>query len=280
MSDQPAPTVRELLASAEAQSISRLEAEILLANALGWSRTRLHTWPDSRPDREANARYHDLLQRRVHGEPIAHITGTREFWSLELAISPDTLIPRPETELLVELALAKIPADAHWAIADLGTGSGAIALAIASERPRCRITASDNSVAALSTAAVNARRLHLENIRFVHGDWWTPFAGQRFHMVVSNPPYIAEDDPHLVQGDLPREPRAALASGPDGMDAIRTIATRVIDHLQPRGWLLLEHGFTQGTAVRRLLQYTGLIDVQTHRDLGGIERTSLGQAPD
>lgn len=280
MSDQPAPTVRELLASAEAQSVSRFEAEVLLAKALGWSRTRLHTWPDSRPDSAANARYHDLVQRRVHGEPIAHITGTREFWSLELAISPDTLIPRPETELLVELALAKIPADAEWAIADLGTGSGAIALAIASERPRCQITASDNSVAALSIAAVNARRLHLENIRFVHGDWWIPFAGQRFHMVLSNPPYIADDDPHLVRGDLPHEPRAALASGPDGMDAIRAIAACAIDHLQPRGWLLLEHGFTQGMAVRRLLQHAGLIDVQTHRDLAGNERSSLGQAPD
>lgn len=279
MSGQAAPTLRALLAWAQAQSVTRLEAEVLLAHALGWSRTRLHTWPDNTADRDVCERYRASIRRRANGEPIAYITGTREFWSLELSVSPATLIPRPETELLVELALARTPNHAAWEIADLGTGSGAIALVLASERPQCRITATDHSGAALKLAAANAQRHRIENIRFCQGDWWQPLAGSHFHIVVSNPPYIAEDDPHLVQGDLPHEPRSALASGADGLDAIRAITDRVTEHLKPHGWILLEHGYTQGAEVRHLLQQAGLSDVQTHRDLAGQERISVGRAP-
>ncbi len=273
------PTLRELIDWGTTRSLPRLEAELLLAHALGWSRTRLHTWPETRPAEQKCERYRSWVEQRAAGEPIAYLTGVREFWSLELTVTPDTLIPRPETELLVELALARIPTDAEWTIADLGTGSGAIALALATERPRCRIIATDRSAAALEVASANAWRHRLDRVHFHHGDWWQPLHGQRFHLVASNPPYVASGDPHLDRGDLPHEPRAALAAGPDGLDSLRTLATGCRDHLHPGGWLLLEHGFDQGAAVRALLCAAGLTEVNTHCDLAGLERATAAKAP-
>lgn len=272
-------TLRELIDWGMAQKLPRLEAELLLARALNWSRTQLHTWPETRPGAEAYQRYRHWVERRAAGEPIAYLTGTREFWSLELSVTPDTLIPRPDTELLVELALARIPAGADWEIADLGTGSGAVALALAKERSRCRITATDLSASALAVAAANAQRHLLDNVRFLQGDWWTPLQGRHFHGVVSNPPYVTSSDPHLEQGDLIHEPRAALAAGPKGLDALRAIAAGCRDHLHPHGWLLLEHGYNQGEEVRALLRDAGLGDVETHRDLAGQERVTAGRGP-
>ena len=213
----------------------------------------------------------ELIARRQRGEPLAYLTGRREFWSLELAVSPATLIPRPETELLVERALAHIPADAAWSIADLGTGSGAIALAIAHERPRCRIIATDFSPAALTIARANADA-HGLGVDFRGGDWLTPLAGESLDMVVSNPPYVRENDPHLTRGDARFEPRAALAAGGDGLEAIRRIVADARRHLRPSGYLLLEHGYDQAGQVRGLLRDSGYHVIVLHRDLAGIER--------
>jgi release factor glutamine methyltransferase len=200
---------------------------------------------------------------------------------MDLAVGPATLVPRPETERLVELALERLPADRAVDVADLGTGSGAIALAIAGERPRARVVATDASAAALAVASRNAATLGLDasRVAFVQGDWWAPLDARRFDLVASNPPYIAEGDPHLSRGDLRFEPRDALASGTDGLDAIREIVDGAPAHLVAGGWLLLEHGFDQGEAVRRLLEARGLVDVDTARDLEGRDRVTLGRMP-
>ena len=201
------------------------------------------------------------------------------FWTLELEVSPAILIPRPETELLVELALARIPMAAAARIADLGTGSGAIALAIAKERPRAHTVATDASEPALAVARRNAARNRIANIEFRHGDWLAPLAGERFDLIASNPPYIADGDPHLGEGDLRFEPPSALSSGRDGLDAIRCIVRDAPLHLRPGGWLLLEHGWAQGAAVRALLAEAGFSEVETAQDLESRDRTSLGRWP-
>ena len=216
----------------------------------------------------------ELIARRQQGEPLAYLAGRREFWSLELAVSPATLIPRPETETLVERALTHIPADAAWSFADLGTGSGAIALAIASERPRCRVVATDNSPAALAIARANATRLNL-TVDFRLGGWLAPLAGETFEMLVSNPPYVASGDPYLAA--LRHEPVTALAAGPDGLDAIRVIAAAARASLKPDGWLLLEHGYDQAAAVSALLQQHGYKNIGCYPDLTGQDRVSEGQ---
>src|SRR5690606_29533287 len=223
------------------------------------------------------ARFEALVARRAAGEPVAYLVGTRGFWRLELAVTPDTLVPRPETELLVELALARIDPRAAARVADLGTGSGAIALAIAGERPRARVVATDASAAALEVARANAAALGLGNVEFRHGDWWAPLAGERFALVASNPPYIADGDAHLAQGDLRFEPRAALASGADGLDAIRAIVAGAPAHLRDGGWLLVEHGWEQGAAVRALFEAAGFDEVATERDLEQRDRVTLGR---
>jgi release factor glutamine methyltransferase len=255
----------------------RLDVEILLAHTLKQSRTYLRTWPQQLITAEQAAHFHDLLSRRANGEPIAYLTGQRDFWDMTLAVSPDTLIPRPETERLVELALEKIPADASWHIADLGTGSGAIALAIARERPHCHLLATDLSVAALDIAHHNAQRLGVRNIRFSSGHWFAPLAGEQFQLIVSNPPYIHPDDPHLRQGDLRFEPPSALQSGADGLADIRIICDQARQHLQPPGWLLLEHGYDQGPAVQELLSTLGYTQVSVYEDLAHNERVSAGK---
>ncbi len=272
-------TIRQLLAQAGADiggDSPQLDAEILLAHVLNQPRSYLLTWPDRTPTDEQQAEFRTLVTRRGNGEPVAHLTGTREFWSLQLAVTPATLIPRPETETLVETALSLIPTGQPRRVADLGTGSGAIALAIASECPQCHIVATDNSDAAIDTARLNAERNGLMNIEFRCGDWCAALASEAFDLVISNPPYIAIDDPHLLQGDLRFEPHSALAAGPDGMDDLARIAACAREHLATGGVLLLEHGFEQGVAVRHLLGSLGYRAVASHRDLPGHERATLG----
>jgi len=274
-------TVRSALAHAAAtlagDEASR-EAELLLQHALDRPRSWLFAHADDAIGASATDRFQALVMRRAAGEPLAYVTGRREFWSLDLVVSPDVLIPRAETELLVELALQRIPAAVDCDVADLGTGSGAIALAIAHERPRARVLASDLSYAALAVARGNAGRLAIGNIEFVQGDWCAALGGRRFDLIVSNPPYIAAADSHLRQGDLRFEPLAALASGADGLDAIRAIIDAAPADLKSAGWLLLEHGFEQGRTVRELLEKSGFVEVFTALDLEQRERVSGGRS--
>jgi release factor glutamine methyltransferase len=258
----------------------RAEAELLLARATGRTRTWLYTHADATLDEEQSRAFHALVERRRRGEPVAQILGTQEFWSLELTVTGDTLIPRPETELLVELALRQVPIDEASRVLDLGTGTGAIALALAHERANAEVTAIDADARTLAVAKKNAARLGLSRVRFLIGDWFSAVRDERFDVIVSNPPYIADDDPHLLQGDLRYEPRSALASGADGLDALRVIAAESPGHLQPRGWLLLEHGFEQGKAVRGLLMSAGFTEINTHRDLEDRERVTCGRRLD
>lgn len=279
-----AATLSELLADAARRlaAISetpRLDAEVLLAAALERPRSYLHAWPERTPEPEQSARFTAWLERRSTGEPIAYLLGRREFWSLELEVSPDTLIPRPETELLVELALARLPADRPVAIADLGTGSGAIALALAVERPLARIVATDRSPVALTVARRNARRLGIRHIEFREGDWCAPLGDERFDLIAANPPYVAAADPRWRQGELRFEPAAALVSGADGLDALRAIVAQAPDYLKPGGWLLLEHGYDQGETVPALLRERGFDAASDHRDAAGLSRASAGRWP-
>jgi release factor glutamine methyltransferase len=251
---------------------ARLDAEVLVMYACGLNRTELLTRAESPLTPAQSIHVEALIARRGAGEPVAYITGRREFWSLDLGVTRATLIPRPDTETLVEQALALIPDDASWRVADLGTGSGAIALALAHERPRCRIVATDISAPALAVARGNATRLGLHTVEWRQGSWQEPLGDECFDMIVSNPPYVRDDDPHLDQGDLRFEPAGALRAGHDGLDALRHLAHYTRPHLRPGGWLLLEHGYDQGAAVRQLLADAGYADVQTHIDYGGQER--------
>jgi len=255
-----------------------LEVDLLIAHALGRSRTWLFAHGDHVPDASDAAQIERLLSARAQGVPVAQLTGKRGFWTLDLAVNEHTLIPRAETELLVELALARLPVDAALSVADLGTGTGAIALALASERPLLRVIATDASLQALAVARANALRLGIGNVEFRQGDWCAALAAnETAAMIVSNPPYLGEDDPHLQQGDLRFEPQSALVSGADGLDAIRQIVSQALQYLGPGGWLLLEHGQSQGAAVRDVLLKAGWIDVHSERDLESRERVSLGR---
>ncbi|MDS4032318.1 MAG: peptide chain release factor N(5)-glutamine methyltransferase [Candidatus Contendobacter sp.] len=279
-----AAALRELLAHAtrrliEISASPRLDAEILLAAALEQPRGYLHAWPERTPTLEQAARFAAWLDRRRAGEPVAYILGRREFWSLDLEVTPDTLIPRPETELLVELALARLPKDRPVTVADLGTGSGAIALALAVEQPMARIVAIDRSPAALVVARRNAQRLEIRNVEFREGDWCAPLDNERFDLIVANPPYVAAADPRWRQGELRFEPPAALVAGDDGLSALRAIVAQAPNHLKPGGWVLLEHGYDQGEAVPALLRERGFDAVSDHRDAAGLSRTSGGCWP-
>ncbi|MDO9617775.1 MAG: peptide chain release factor N(5)-glutamine methyltransferase [Pseudomonas sp.] len=254
----------------------RLDAELLLAHALGKSRSYLHTWPERELEAEQLERYQAMLVRRQAGEPVAYILGQQGFWSLELEVASHTLIPRPDTELLVETVLALLPATPA-ALLDLGTGTGAIALALACERPAWRLTAVDRVPEAVALAERNRARLKLDNATFIESHWFSALAGQRYQLIVSNPPYIAADDRHLVEGDVRFEPSSALVAGADGLDDIRLIIQQAPDYLEAGGWLLLEHGFDQAAAVRELLSARGFSAVESRRDLGGHERISLGR---
>lgn len=255
----------------------RLDAEILLALVLGWSRTRLLAHPGAGVGPEHGRRFGALLERRRHGEPIAYLTGHREFWSLDLAVTANTLIPRPESEHLVEAVLGVVASDASASIADIGTGAGAIAIAIGLERPRTFVLGSDNSPAAVEVARSNAVRLGAGNVSFIVADACAALASRRWSVIVSNPPYVAEGDPHLAKGDVRYEPREALVAGPSGLDMLETLARQAPARLVPGGWLVLEHGSEQGPAVRTLLVRAGLGAVATLRDLAGNERVTLGR---
>ncbi|MES2313741.1 MAG: peptide chain release factor N(5)-glutamine methyltransferase [Pseudomonadota bacterium] len=269
--------VRHMLAAATQQLGERLDAELLLLHVVKKPRSWLFTHADDVPDMDVQTDYARVLDRRANGEPVAYITGHGGFWSLDLEVTPATLIPRPETELLVELALQRLPDDDACSVADLGTGSGAIALAIARERPHAQVVATDASADALAVARRNAQRHVIGNIVFVHGDWLAPLAGRQFDLIVSNPPYIETADPHLGQGDLRFEPIGALASGLDGLDDIRRIVRDAPARLHPGGWLLFEHGWNQGEASRALLQEAGYAEVFTAQDLERRDRVSGGR---
>jgi release factor glutamine methyltransferase len=252
----------------------RLDAEVLLMHVCGLDRSSLITRYEMALTGEQQQKLDNLLERRKRGNPVAYLTGLREFWSMELKVTSATLIPRPETELLVENALRHIPHETGWTIADLGTGSGAIALALAKERPRCRIIATDISAAALEIAKANAKILGLTHVEFRAGDWFAPVVGETLDMVVSNPPYVRADDPHLRQGDVRLEPATALVSGNDGLDAIRHLAEHAQKYLRPNGWLIFEHGWDQAGTIDELLQRLGYRDIVSHRDLAGHVRVT------
>ncbi len=270
---------RDLIARAAAQLLAcssspRLDAELLLAHVLGLDRTAIRTGDAIEVAPPAAQSFDALLARRRAGEPIAYLLGVREFWSLPLRVTPAVLVPRPETELLVELALARLPRGQASRVLDLGTGSGAIALAIARERPDARVFATDVSPAALEVAQRNAREHGLQRVEFRQGDWFGAIRGERFDLIACNPPYVAADDAHLPA--LAAEPRGALIPGPTGLEAHERIIPAAPGHLRPGGWLLLEHGAEQAAAVQNLLERHGFHDVTSHPDYSGIPRVTLG----
>lgn len=270
-------TVQALLRGADdlPGDSARRDAEILLCHCLDKPRTWLYTWPESEVATAQGQHFEQLLARRRQGVPVAYLTGRREFWTLPLIVNQHTLIPRPETETLVEWALElALPGDAS--VVDLGTGSGAIALAVASERPGWQVSGVDASDDALDVARANAQATGLQRVSFQKSDWYAALAGQRFHLLLSNPPYIELDDPHLVRGDVRFEPRSALVAPEDGYADLASLVEGAPVHLLPGGWLLLEHGFEQGARVRQLLLGAGFSDVTTRRDMAGQERITGG----
>ncbi|PKO45235.1 MAG: peptide chain release factor N(5)-glutamine methyltransferase [Betaproteobacteria bacterium HGW-Betaproteobacteria-22] len=309
-------TIKEALLAAQAMlsdtheaSEAKLEAQLLLQHVLNVNRAWLITHESDALQTNTHAAFESLLNRRLTGEPIAHILGYREFFGFKLKVTPDTLIPRPDTETLVETALSKIPKnttpapfqrtsgssdfqqyqdkmfdseprrDDSFDILDLGTGSGAIAIAIAKHAPYVEVTAADASTAALAIAKENAAALQISNVQFLSSNWFSSLKGTRFDIIVSNPPYIEQDDTHLSQGDLRFEPMSALASGADGLDDIRHIITTCIIHLKPQSWLMLEHGYNQAERVADLMANAGLVDIETIHDLGGNDRVTIGKNP-
>ncbi len=273
MSDAPL-TVAQAMQAARQAGVDRLDAQIMLSTLLGQNRAWLLAHDQDVLPPAAAATFQTWLARRAQGEPLAYLLGDKEFFGLPLAVNPDVLIPRPDTEILVEWALDLIPTDRACRVLDLGTGSGAIALAIQHHRPQAQVVAVDASEGALRIAQGNAQKLGLP-VQFLHGSWLQPVQGQRFDLIVSNPPYIAEGDPHLAA--LTHEPLTALTAGPDGLDDIRQIVTQAPHHLVPGGWLLLEHGYDQAVAVTQLLQQGAYAAVQTKQDLGGQNRCTGGQ---
>ena len=276
------PRIDAALASAvrrlrDCSESPRLDAELLLALALDVQRSYLFAHPDDEMDSDAVERFDNAVAQRAGGMPMAYITGVKEFWSMPLIVTPATLVPRPDTETLIEQALGRIPQEAEWEIADLGTGSGAIALALARERPLCQLTATDRSEDALAIAAQNARELAIPNIDFVAGNWTEPLAGRAFDVVVSNPPYIASNDPHLV--NLNFEPLDALDAGDDGLDAIRELASTAGNILKPGGRLLLEHGDEQGVPVAAILHDNGWQAIELARDIERRPRVTAATRP-
>ena len=250
---------------------------MLLERVLGKTRAWLIAHADEAAEAEAGQAFSVLAERRRQGEPIAYILGEREFYGLDFKVAPAVLIPRPETELLVELGLERIPEQTPARVLDLGTGSGAIAVALAHARPQARVTAVDVDYAALSVARANAKR-HRVSVRLFCGDWFGALRGESFDLIVSNPPYVAAEDPHLAMGDLRFEPQRALVGGVDGLDCIRAIVAKAGAHLAPGAWLLFEHGYDQAAACRALLEIEGYLEVQSWPDLAGIPRVSGGRA--
>jgi len=259
----------------------RLDAELLLGEALGLERIQLYMDPDRPLSGPERATYRELVRARVGGTPVAHLTGEREFWSLPIGVTPDVLIPRPDTETLVERALNRLPRDQSIRVLDLGTGTGCIAAALARERPRVVVDAVEIDPAAASVARSNLERLGLTGrVEVLEGDWLVPVADRRYGLIVANPPYVAESDPHLDHADVAAEPRGALAAGPDGLHGHRQILAGAPEHLDPGGWLLVEIGWDQGAAVRSLAEEAGLTGVAVHPDLGDRDRVVEGRHPE
>jgi len=276
------PPLQQQTTIAEALQQRRLDivatdARMLLQSVLNVSHAHLIAHPSQELAPEQAQQFHSLAARRAAGEPIAYLVGEREFYSLNFKVTPAVLIPRPETELLVDLALERVSIDRPCKVLDLGTGSGAVAITIARHRPLASITAVDASVDAIAVARVNARHLAATNVRMLVGDWFNGIAKEEFNLIVSNPPYVAGGDPHLAQGDLRFEPRTALVAGSDGLDCIRCIITSAPIHLVAGGWLLLEHGYGQAEACRQLLNKAGFGDVFSRPDLAGVMRVSGGK---
>lgn len=270
--------LREAVSQLQASESPRRDAEILLGFVTGKARTFILAFGETPLSVEQQAQLAALLARRVRGEPVAHLIGEREFWSLPLFVSPATLIPRPDTECLVEQALARLPA-APCRILDLGTGTGAIALALASERPDCQVTAVDLIPEAVALAQRNADHLGIRNIEIVQSRWFSALEGQTFSLIVSNPPYIDAQDPHLAQGDVRFEPLSALVAADNGLADLHTLIKDAPRYLLPQGWLLLEHGWQQGAAVRDIFARYGWQQLETCRDYGDNERLTLGRRP-
>lgn len=278
------PCVADALTAGQAalQSCSetaRLDAEVLLAKVTGKSRTQLFAWPDANLPETTVKAYEQLVAKRAAGQPVAYLTGEQEFWSLSLAVNASTLIPRPETERLVELALEYIHTHQATKVLDLGTGSGAIACALMSDRSDINMTITDQSVAALETASHNIKRHTNASVSPALGDWFDAVGDERFDLIVSNPPYIAVNDPHLTQGDVAAEPRTALISGKDGLDDLRKIIAEAPDHLHRPGGLMVEHGYQQAAAVRQLFQQHQFQNIRSFHDLSGHERVTAGVQP-
>lgn len=279
-------TIRRILKEAQAQLSSalalpgneaKLEAQILLQHCLDVNRAWLLAHENDATDANNHAEFQTLLNRRLQGEPIAYILGKREFYGLAFKVTSDTLIPRPDTETLVEAALERIPQDQPYRILDLGTGTGAIAIAIAKHRPVSQVTAVDASSAALAVAQENARSLSTDNVKFVLSDWFDALQSQTYDVIVSNPPYVAQDDVHLKQGDLRFEPISALAAGTDGLDCIRQMIKQAAQYLEPHGWLMLEHGYDQAEKVTNLMKAAGYSAISSVADLPGVYRVTLCQ---
>lgn len=301
----------QLALTASSNNEAKLDAQLLLQHVLDVNRAWLIAHENDALTNAQESAFNQLIERRSKGEPIAYILGQREFYGINLMVNSDTLIPRADTETLVEAALGKIPhgkstqnpsfrrksessvfqADKYKTldsdfrrndevtVLDLGTGSGAIALAIAKHRPQAQVTAVDASQAALAVAQRNAEHLQISNVQFLLSDWFSALEQVRFDVIVSNPPYIEQDDTHLAQGDLRFEPISALASGQDGLDDIRTIIDDCLVHLKPQGWLMLEHGYNQAQAVADLMAQIGLLNVETIKDFGGNDRVTIGKNP-
>jgi len=255
---------------------ARLDTEILLSHLLGRPRTWLYTWPEYELTEIEQRQFDQLLLRRKNGEPVAHLTGEREFWSLPLKVNASTLIPRPETELLVEIALQLCPGEKLRAL-DLGTGTGAIALALAAEKPGWRIMAAERSPDALALAEENRRSLGFDNVQVVQSNWFENIPSQKFDLIVSNPPYIDAADPHLGEGDVRFEPRSALVAGREGLADIEWIAQKSIEYLEAGGWLMVEHGWQQAEAVREIFAAAGFKNIESRKDYSGWERLTLGR---
>lgn len=269
-------TISQALVTA-CRDIDRIDARLLLQHVLNADHAFLLTYPDRTLTAQQQEEFSHLVKRRIDGAPVAYLTGERDFYDLTFKVNEAVLIPRPETELLIERVLQLIPSDQPCRILDLGTGSGAIAITIAKHRPHCEVTAVDLSPAAIAIAQWNAHNLQTHNLHFVTGSWFDELSGKKFDLIVSNPPYVADNDPHLQQGDLRFEPQMALSAGDNGLSCINHIINKAPDHLVENGWLLLEHGYNQAFACRQLLQERDFSNICSHPDLAGIMRVSGGQ---